>query len=46
MSVVPFFSVVSPVYNVEKYIRQSIESVIHQSFQNYELILVDIVTYS
>lgn len=37
----PFFSVIVPVYNVEKYIDECIESVLKQSYQNFELILVD-----
>lgn len=35
------FSVVVPVYNVEKYIRDCIESVLSQTHAAYELILVD-----
>ena len=35
------FSVVMPVFNVEKYVREAIYSVINQNYQNYELILVD-----
>ena len=34
-------SVVIPVYNVEKYIKKCVTSVLEQSFQEYELILVD-----
>lgn len=34
-------SIVIPVYNAEKYIRESIESVIRQSYENLEIILVD-----
>lgn len=37
----PFISVVMPVYGVEKHLKQAIESVLRQSFQDYELILVD-----
>jgi glycosyltransferase involved in cell wall biosynthesis len=37
----PTVSVVIPMYNVEKYIAQSISSVLCQSFHNFELILVD-----
>ena len=36
-----FFSVVVPVYNVEKYLRECVDSVLAQSFGDFELILVD-----
>lgn len=35
------FSVIVPIYNVEKYIRRCIDSVLAQSFADFELILVD-----
>lgn len=35
------FSIVIPVYNVEKYVRECVESVLRQTFQDYEIILVD-----
>lgn len=35
------FSVIVPIYNIEKYIIRCIESVLSQSFSDYELILVD-----
>lgn len=34
-------SVIVPIYNAEKYIRRCIESIVAQSFRNYELVLVD-----
>ena len=34
-------SMIVPVYQVEKYIAQCIESVLNQTFQDFELILVD-----
>lgn len=34
-------SVVVPVYNVEKYLHQSIESIINQTYKNLQIILVD-----
>lgn len=35
------FSIIIPIYNVEKYLAQCIDSVLAQSFTDYELILVD-----
>lgn len=37
----PFFSVLMPVYNSEKFLRRAIDSVLNQSFRDFELILVD-----
>lgn len=37
----PLFSIVIPVYNVEKYLSQCIESVLEQTYTDFELILVD-----
>ena len=34
-------SVIMPVYNVENYLSQSIESVLHQDHRELELILID-----
>lgn len=38
---VPYFSVVMPAYNAEKFIAEAIESVMAQSFHDWELIIVD-----
>lgn len=35
------FSIIVPVYNVEDYLKECIESILLQSYSNYELILVD-----
>ena len=37
----PLVSVIMPVYNCERYLPKSIESVIYQSYRNWELIIVD-----
>lgn len=34
-------SVVIPIYNVEKYLRKCVDSVLNQTISNYEIILVD-----
>ena len=37
----PLLSVVIPVYNVEKYLQECIDSVLGQTYTDYEIILVD-----
>ena len=37
----PLVSVIVPVYNVEKYLRRCLESVINQTYKKLEIILVD-----
>ena len=37
----PLISVVVPVYNVAKYLKKSIESIVNQTYTNLEIILVD-----
>ena len=34
-------SIILPIYNGEKYMKQSIESVINQTYKNWELIIID-----
>lgn len=41
MKTSPFFSVVIPVYNVEKYLNECVDSVLCQTFRDIEVILVD-----
>lgn len=38
---IPLVSIIVPVYKVEKYLRTCINSVLHQSYTSWELILVD-----
>jgi len=37
----PLFSIIIPVYNVEKYLQECVQSVLKQNYTNYQLILVD-----
>lgn len=37
----PKISIIVPVYNVEKYIHKCIDSILNQTFKDFELILVD-----
>lgn len=37
----PLFSIIVPVYNVRDYIEKCIESVLNQSFRDFELLLID-----
>jgi len=36
-----FISIIVPVYNVEKYLRQCVDSILGQTFTDFELILID-----
>ena len=35
------FSIILPVYNVEKYLQECVESILKQTYKDYEIILVD-----
>lgn len=37
----PLISVIVPVYNVEKYLRECVDSLLQQTYKNLEIILVD-----
>lgn len=37
----PLISVIIPIYNVEPYLRQCLDSVINQTYRNLEIILID-----
>ena len=34
-------SIIVPIYNVERYLESCIESILSQTYENFELILVD-----
>jgi glycosyltransferase involved in cell wall biosynthesis len=37
----PLISILLPVYNAEKYLKESIESILHQTYKNLELIIIN-----
>lgn len=37
----PFFSIIVPVYNVEEYLSRAVQSLLEQTFHDFEIILVD-----
>ena len=37
----PLVSVLMPAYNAEKYIAEAIESILNQTYENFELIIAD-----
>jgi len=37
----PFFSVVIPLYNKEKFVENTLKSVLNQSFKDFEIIIID-----
>lgn len=41
MTLIPLISIILPVFNGEKYLSQSIESCLNQSYENIELIIVN-----
>lgn len=41
MSLSPLVSVITPVYNREKYLVECVESILKQTYQNFEFIIID-----
>ena len=44
-SMAPFFSGVIPLYNKEKFIIPTLESVLNQSFSDFEIIIINDGSY-
>ena len=40
----PYFSIIVPMYNAERYIKICIDSILNQTFQDFEVIIVDDVS--
>ena len=38
----PLISIIVPVYNVEDYIEECLESLVKQTYKNLEIILIDL----
>ncbi len=38
---IPDVSIIVPIYNVEKYLRRCIDSILSQTFISFELLLID-----
>lgn len=41
MNIIPTISVIIPVYNVEKYLSRCVDSILFQTFADFELLLID-----
>lgn len=41
MCMIPSITLIMPVYKVEKYLKRSIDSILDQSYRNFELLLID-----
>jgi glycosyltransferase involved in cell wall biosynthesis len=41
MSKVPFFSIIIPTYNSEATLSRALDSIVSQTFQNYEILIID-----
>lgn len=41
MNTTPVFSIILPIYKVERYLHQCVDSILGQTYKNFELILVD-----
>ena len=37
----PVLSVIIPTYNIEKYLRECLDSIVNQTYENLEIIIID-----
>ena len=37
----PLVSIIMPIYNAERYLKEAIESVLNQNYTNFELLLIN-----
>ena len=37
----PFFSIVIPLYNKEKYVENALKSILNQTFTDYEVLIIN-----
>ena len=37
----PFFSIIVPIYNIEKYLKKCVDSILSQDYNDFELLLID-----
>ena len=41
MSSTPLISILIPVYNVENFLTQSLDSIVNQTYQNLQIVIID-----
>ena len=41
----PLFSIIMPVYNADKYLKKTLDSILNQDFSDYELIIINQLSF-